>query len=277
MIKKIWIKYPHELLTHAKHHLSIGTDFDLKMAFICTDNAVEIMIKEFLYCLNADSDKTIISKGDIDKASKSFFELINLCKKNKPCLLDDRDIDGMLRYHNIRNAMYHDGSGITVTASIASEYIDNAQILFMGLFEEEAVHDTKSITEQKLGEYSRLRIEFVRKFRAALRPRGNEFAYYWKADLCTAIGMRFLKKYSYFNFFDNVWNNGIDPEPIDIQKIEYFTDLLVYLSTELDVFLNTEEYQKYLRGEIPEEKQKKYFVDLDEVIELLNLPNRSVC
>lgn len=47
MSKKPWIDGPRELLQHGLDHLKLDTDFDRRMAIICIDNAVEVMIKTY--------------------------------------------------------------------------------------------------------------------------------------------------------------------------------------------------------------------------------------
>jgi len=48
MCAEVWKKDPLELLEHGKSHIMIGSDFDLRIAMISIDNAMEVAIKTYL-------------------------------------------------------------------------------------------------------------------------------------------------------------------------------------------------------------------------------------
>jgi len=43
-----WVDGPRELLQHAVDHLSLGGDFDRRIAMVSIDNSVELTVKTFL-------------------------------------------------------------------------------------------------------------------------------------------------------------------------------------------------------------------------------------
>lgn len=254
-----WTRYAQELLNHSILHLKRNSEFDLKMALICIDNAVEIIIKEFLNQPKGSYSGPLPSYSELSKCINNFYELVGLCVRYKPDIIDAKDIDIVLRYHKIRNLMYHDGSGITVSTLVVEEYIEIAKILFFGLYGFDIKIDEIPIQEQLLGIYLRLNTEYRIEFRRHLRPK-DDMAYYWKAELCMAIGKEYHEKHNFIDMFNMMFHTAT-PDDNDMKILPSVIDALKYLIDALQSFINSPKYQEYLDDMLPQKpiNERDYF------------------
>src|SRR5205823_12902128 len=130
---KPWISGPKELLDHGLQHLEGGADFDRRMALICIDNAVELMIKTFLG-LPKRASGLQISRTRFEDASRSFPGLLDALEEFGGTRLDGIDLSDIEWYHRLRNELYHTGNGLTVERQKVEVYAQLAGKLHASLF-----------------------------------------------------------------------------------------------------------------------------------------------
>jgi hypothetical protein len=133
---KPWMEGPSELLEHAIDHLSHGSAFDLRIALISIDSAVELTIKTFLGLPRRVRGTPGPWRRRLQEASNSFPDLIDLLEEHAPEKIDGIELGEIEWYHRLRNTMYHDGNGITVPKEQVDGYLQIARLLVQGLFGE---------------------------------------------------------------------------------------------------------------------------------------------
>jgi len=148
-----WSEGPKELLQHAVDHLSQEGDFDRRIAMISIDNAVELMIKTYLGLPKRRAKGKGPSRKELDEASNSFPNLLDLVEKHADEKLTGVSLDEIEWYHRIRNQLYHSGNGITVEVAKVQTYLTLAKTLFQNLFETEIQLTSESQIEKKLGAF----------------------------------------------------------------------------------------------------------------------------
>lgn len=132
--EKPWVLGSKELLHHAEGHLHTKnrSGFDLRIAMISVDNAIEIMIKTF-FSLPEESNGVPFSEAKkID--SHSFHALIQGISKFAKDKIVGIDLQEIQWFHGIRNSLYHSGNGITVEPNHAEVYLQVATTLYESLF-----------------------------------------------------------------------------------------------------------------------------------------------
>jgi hypothetical protein len=135
-----WISGPKELLDHGLEHLKGETDFDRRMALICIDNSVELMIKTFL-SLPKRTSGVHIPRKRIEEASMSFPSLLDALEEFAEKRLEGIDLSDVEWFHRLRNELYHAGNGLTVEKQEVEVYAQIALKLHPNLFHE-PVSDT---------------------------------------------------------------------------------------------------------------------------------------
>lgn len=126
-MKKLWIEGPKEILNHAIGHFEAGTPSDLRFALISIDNAIEVAIKAYLRYEKG------LTRGEVDKLN-SFHELLRkLQEKLDPPLEKDKAVN-IVYFHDIRNDLYHNGNGMTVSKENVETALNIAYELFDRLF-----------------------------------------------------------------------------------------------------------------------------------------------
>lgn len=131
---KPWVTGPKELLEHGVEHLNRGTAFDLRMAMICIDNSVELVIKTFLGLPRRISGIEGLSKKKFDEVKDSFTKLLEAFEEHANDKLIGIELGEIEWFHRKRNQLYHDGNGITVEKPQVDAYKEIAVILFKNLF-----------------------------------------------------------------------------------------------------------------------------------------------
>ncbi len=245
------IQYPQELLQHAMHHAAHGTDFDLKMALICVDNSVEIILREYLgQPASAFTNKAPDYK-ELKASVNSFFKLVELSKKHKPSGMKSNDIDVVLRYHEIRNLMYHNGAGLSVTQGTVEQYIKIAQNLVKGLFSKDIDIDLNKLFEGYLGVYIKAYKDFETFHRNSLRQRfDGEYAYYWKISLFDFFDKSLSAKFAEIKQFE-IFTTSVAFHDIDITSLKQQTNIVTELHSALKKIVKSDKYKDYLEMENP--------------------------
>ena len=146
-----WSEGPKELLQHAVGHIAHDGDFDRRIAMISIDNAVELMIKTFLSLPRRKLGTKGPSRKELEEASNSFPELLDLLENYAGERLTGVSLDEIEWYHRIRNQLYHSGNGITVEVARVQTYLSLAKTLFQNLFETELSLSAESLIQNRLG------------------------------------------------------------------------------------------------------------------------------
>lgn len=152
MTKKPWMEGPIELLNHGLSHLQQDSDFDNRMAMICIDNSIELMMKTFVGLPKRVSGKKI-SKSEYDEMTNSFSDLLDGIQKYASDKIVGIELGDIEWYHRIRNQLYHDGNGITVEKSKVEGYTEIAKILFSNLFDMPQEEFIEIKLDNRIGEF----------------------------------------------------------------------------------------------------------------------------
>jgi hypothetical protein len=166
-MEKPWVDGPKELLIHGLDHLKKDTHFDCRMAMVCIDNSVEIMIKTYLGLPKRITKIEDLGRNKYEELIKSFPSLLDGLEKYASDKLTGIELGDIEWYHRIRNELYHNGNGITVEKSKVEGYAETAKILFKNLFDSE-------IEIPKIQDYDSLIGNFMRKwleFETVLRSK----------------------------------------------------------------------------------------------------------
>lgn len=134
MSSKPWVDGPQELLQHGLQHLEQGSEFDQRMALICIDNAVEVMLRTYLG-LPKRATGFHIPRSRYDEATQSFPKLLDLLEEFAEHKLHGIELADIEWLHRLRNQLYHEGNGITVEKDKVDLYSGVALQLFCNLFD----------------------------------------------------------------------------------------------------------------------------------------------
>ena len=136
MSEKIWTKCLKELMNHGIEHINQGSNFDLRIAMISIDNAVELAMKTYI----AKNKRVLnIARKDFKTTRMNFNNLLNVLVNFAPDKISKEELDKIEHFHIIRNNLYHEGNGITVEAHIVEEYAKSAENLISVLIEKKKV------------------------------------------------------------------------------------------------------------------------------------------
>jgi len=134
MATKPWIHGPLELLNHGLEHLSLGSDFDVRIAMISIDNSVELIIKTYLGLPSRVTGISGLSRKRYDELVQSFPSLLDGLEEFATDKIVGLELGDIEWFHRLRNQLYHEGNGITVERSKVEGYAEIARILFFNLF-----------------------------------------------------------------------------------------------------------------------------------------------
>ena len=119
MQSNLWINGPIELIKHDISHIEEGNDFDLRIAMISIDNAVELAIKTYL-ALNRRSLN--LEREEYKKVIQNFPRLLDALQDRAHDKVSDEELDAIEQFHSLRNSLYHQENGITVEANMVNSY-----------------------------------------------------------------------------------------------------------------------------------------------------------
>jgi len=126
-----WGRGSLELIEHGLNHLKQGNDFDLRIALISIDNALEIGIKTYL---TKNRRALGIERKKLKDSKKYFPQILDLFEATHQLGVMKEDLDAIEFYHSIRNNLYHEGIGITVEKRIVEAYYAIVNNLLLELF-----------------------------------------------------------------------------------------------------------------------------------------------
>lgn len=130
-----WQSGATELIEKAIDHLHQGTDGDQRVAFLLLDVGVETLFRTFLL-LPVKVTKTKWSFADRKRAAEgSFHDVVEGIENAAADRLKGINLVRVEYYHGVRNKLYHEGSGITISATQAHEYAQLAVRLLKALLE----------------------------------------------------------------------------------------------------------------------------------------------
>lgn len=213
-----WTDGPQELVQHAVEHLALGGDFDRRIAMISVDNSVELMIKTYLGLPERARGVKGPSRKDLEEASESFPNLLDLLQKYAADKLTGLSLDDIEWYHRLRNQLYHSGNGLTVELSKVDTYLQLSISLFESLFGFSCSIDQGSATYTKAGQFLHLWNKFEHGLRKQLPPKDG-LAYYWKRDYLEKINPLAVELYNRVSEYRNELVHGLDnPGPSTIDQ-----------------------------------------------------------
>jgi hypothetical protein len=120
--KHPWENGPTELIEFAMSKLNTKDEFSHRLAFIATDIGIETLFKTYLL-LPEGITKTRVAFSERQKFAKgNFYDLLQGIRlvTNK---IDTEDLYHIQFYHGIRNHLYHQGNGITVSKEKLEGYV----------------------------------------------------------------------------------------------------------------------------------------------------------
>lgn len=170
-MEKPWITGPKELLLHGINHLSLNTEFDIRMGMICIDNSVELMIKTYLGLPKRVSNIQGLSRNKYNEIIQSFPKLLDALEEFCPDKLTGIDLGDIEWFHRLRNELYHNGNGITVEKNKVIIYSEIAKTLFNNLYDIQIINNDEINTDNLVGEYIRNWIRFEK----VLNSNDNRF------------------------------------------------------------------------------------------------------
>jgi hypothetical protein len=130
-----WTSGPRELLEHAALHLTQSTPFDFRIAMISIDNAVELAIKTYLQLPKRVRGTDGPARKQFEEKSRAFPDLLDLLEEFAADKLDGISLGDLEGYHRVRNALYHDGNGVTVDPVHVDSYLQIARVLLKNLLD----------------------------------------------------------------------------------------------------------------------------------------------
>jgi len=128
-----WASGPQELLLHGLSLLKIDSDSNRRIAMICIDNSVELMIKTYLGLPKRLSGINI-SRKEYSEISESFSSLLDALEKYATDKISGIDIGEIEWFHRLRNQLYHQGNGLTIERKNIDVYAEVANLLFNNLY-----------------------------------------------------------------------------------------------------------------------------------------------
>jgi len=189
-----WEDGPRELLQHAVDHMSLGEDFDRRIAMISIDNAVEIIMKTYLSLPKRVLGAPGPTRKEFEDAKNSFPSVLDLLEKYAGSKLTGVSLEEIEWYHRIRNEIYHAGHGVTVERAKLYTYLALAILLFENLFGTKIRLPVLDPKQQRLGKFLGTWGLAEALFRAKRpeKPPG-EYAYYWNRECLQRLSLRALE------------------------------------------------------------------------------------
>lgn len=158
-----WANGPGELLKHGLRLLQKDTDSNRRIAMICIDNSIELMMKTFLG-LPQRITGIKISRKDYSEMVESFPKLLDAIELHASDKIIGIDLGEIEWFHRLRNELYHQGNGLTVDRKNVEVYAEIANLLFLNLFGFRLIDEQEDKTDL-LGKFMEAWIKFERTAR----------------------------------------------------------------------------------------------------------------
>ena len=102
---------------------------------ISVDNAVELGIRTYLGLPKRVRGSEGPSRRQLEEKGRSFPDLLDLIEEFGAGRLDGVSLGDLEGYHRLRNALYHDGNGVTVDPVHVDSYVQIARVLLRNLLD----------------------------------------------------------------------------------------------------------------------------------------------
>jgi hypothetical protein len=120
-----WQSGPTELISLAIHHLRNNNDFDRRIAFLLLDIGIETLLKTYLTLPDKITGAKTKFHERKDASESNFHSLLKGVETASP-QLEGYDFSYLQFYHDLRNKLYHQGNGITVSEQHVNGYAELA-------------------------------------------------------------------------------------------------------------------------------------------------------
>lgn len=117
-----WAAGPIELLRHAHSHMQKNSGFDRRIAFVSVDNAIELILKAYLTMPRRTRGASGLKPEEYVAIEEQFLGLLAACVRLRPDAFVEAPPLDIEHYHRIRNTLYHDGTGLTVSDEYLERY-----------------------------------------------------------------------------------------------------------------------------------------------------------
>jgi hypothetical protein len=109
---KPWQIAPYELLKHGEQHRESGGSFDLRMALISYDNAIEVSITTYL-SLHPDQRSNVqLPRDQVEKWRRNYHMKLQFLEQHvTQTLSQSMEIErcDIIHFHTVLNKLYHEG------------------------------------------------------------------------------------------------------------------------------------------------------------------------
>ena len=164
-----WSTGPAEILRHALDLLRKDSDTNRRLAMISIDNAVELTMKTYLG-LPSRVTKLRVTRAEQQEFAESYPKLLDAVEKHASGKIQGINLGEVEFYHRIRNALYHQGNGLTVERQKVVAYAEIANLLFENLFGTKLIQAGDPSSEL-FGQFMTQWIDFERE----VLPRGQVY------------------------------------------------------------------------------------------------------
>jgi len=109
---KPWQIAPYELLKHGEQHRESGGSFDLRMALISYDNAIELSITTYLDLHPDQRSNVQLPRDQVEKWKRNYHSKLQFLEEHViKTLSQSMEIDrcDIIHFHTVRNKLYHEG------------------------------------------------------------------------------------------------------------------------------------------------------------------------
>lgn len=143
-----WQYTPTELIECALGYMDKPSDLDQRLAFLLLDVGVETLFKTYLTLPDEVIKASLPYPKRREAAGGGFHSLAHGVKAAAGEKITNNDISHVEYFHTIRNRLYHEGDGVTVSARKVNEYAALATRLLKALLDVDlAEEDTAPIQE----------------------------------------------------------------------------------------------------------------------------------
>lgn len=127
MLQHPWQNGPYEIIQYVLKEIKQDSDVNKRIAYLLLDYGVETILKTYLELPNdIIGDKVSYSKRKETVTKGSFHEVIKCVEQSASDLLVGIEMSHFQYFHEIRNKLYHDGNGITITNEQVKSYANKA-------------------------------------------------------------------------------------------------------------------------------------------------------
>lgn len=240
---KPWAEGTKELLQHSFDLLSQESHSLRRIAFICIDNAVELMIKTYL-TLPKRITNIQLSWSKIYERIESFPKMLDTLYECAPDKLNGIDINEIEWFHRIRNDLYHNGHGFLIEKKYVVIYAEIARQLFENLFNHPLeVESNEKNANQLLGSF----IHEWTKLEKSIQKLSTAAQQYNKKETMLIRPMAIAQLIKDLNHINNNPNVPIKVDPEKIKKIDSFREI------RNQIVHGTDHYEKVLNQNLIKE------------------------